>query len=441
MSDEIKPCRILCVDDEKSVLMSIKRVLRSAEYKVTIATSGQEGLDLIADEEPFDVIISDMRMPEMDGAEFLAAASQFTPYSIRILLTGYSDQEATIRAINDGKIFRYLNKPWNNDELRQVVGEAIQAKKDNDEKRRRSQRLAKATRLLKERSEGLENQVKEANQELEMTVSFLDLAKEELQTNYLTLIKSFSSLINLRVGNSHQLTISIMEDAVSIGKKLGLDADHLTDLEHAAMLCQLGKMALPDELLTTPLNSLNEQQLIKYLEYPVIGEQILMPIQALSAVSNIIRHHNENFGGKGYPDQLIGSAISLSCRILRVTLDFNQLLEKEQKDPKVAKQYLIDNKYSLYDPSLVDLYIEIIDAKQNFIDKSKDTIVNTAELRPEMIISKDMYNNKGLLILSKNTIVSEATINKLKSFERMGKEKFAIRVFFPDEILANNPKA
>jgi response regulator RpfG family c-di-GMP phosphodiesterase len=428
------PARILCVDDERSVLMAIKRLLRGSQYKVTLANSGREGLDCIADEDPFDLIISDMRMPEMDGAEFLAAASKFTPHSIRILLTGYSDQEATTRAINDGKIFRYLNKPWNNDELRAVVEEAIELKRENDTKRHRKNRLEKATRVLKKRSEALEAEVLEANQELQMTVSFLDLAKEEIQENYLTLIKSLASLINFRIGNSHQMANCILDDAVAIAQKLNIEEEYIEDIKHAAMLCQLGKVAFSDKLLATPLAQMTPEERKKYYEYPVVGEQVLMPIEALNSVAKIIRHHNENFDGQGYPDKLMSNKIPLACRVLRLCLDFNTLLKKDGYTIEKAQKALIDNKFKLYDPELVDLYLEIMQPEEDENAKQENLNLTTQQLKNDMIVAADMYNQKGLLILSKNSKITDETINKLKSFERMSKECFTVQVYPSEQV-------
>ena len=105
---EPKP-RILCVDDEEFILEGIASNLRKS-FKITTAKSGQEALDLMENEETFPIIISDMRMPGMDGAQFLKQARQVSPDSIRILLTGHADLEAAISVVNEGKIFRYLTK-------------------------------------------------------------------------------------------------------------------------------------------------------------------------------------------------------------------------------------------------------------------------------------------------------------------------------------------
>ena len=114
---------ILLVDDEQGILNALRRLFRNKDYVVHTALGGQEALALLA-EEKVDLIISDMRMPEMDGAEFLQKAREAYPLTERILLTGFSEMELTVRAINDGGIYGYLSKPWDNQQVLELVENA-----------------------------------------------------------------------------------------------------------------------------------------------------------------------------------------------------------------------------------------------------------------------------------------------------------------------------
>lgn len=114
--------QVLCVDDEPSILRSLQWLLKK-EFDVKIAASGQEALELVKQND-FDVIISDQRMPGMMGSEFLREARKISPRSMRILLTGYSDLQAILRSVNDGEVFRFVNKPWNIKELPKIIGDA-----------------------------------------------------------------------------------------------------------------------------------------------------------------------------------------------------------------------------------------------------------------------------------------------------------------------------
>ena len=116
---------ILCVDDEANILSSLRRLFRPHGYKVLVAGGGVEGLEALAGEH-VDLIISDMRMPGMDGATFLAEARQRYPDTVRLLLTGYADMDSTIAAINSGQIARYIAKPWNDQDVLLTVREALE---------------------------------------------------------------------------------------------------------------------------------------------------------------------------------------------------------------------------------------------------------------------------------------------------------------------------
>ncbi|MBV1909583.1 MAG: response regulator, partial [Kangiellaceae bacterium] len=135
MSNEQKEIKILCVDDEKNILASLKRVFRKDGYKIFLAESGAEGLQVLR-EQNIDLIISDMRMPHMDGAEFLNVANDIRKNVPSILLTGYSDQESTVRAINDGQISGYISKPWDEFDLKLKIKSLLKISHLEKEKER-----------------------------------------------------------------------------------------------------------------------------------------------------------------------------------------------------------------------------------------------------------------------------------------------------------------
>jgi DNA-binding NtrC family response regulator len=124
-SPAITRSRVLCVDDEPNVLRALNWLLQK-DFDVTTATSGHEGLKLVREATSFDVIISDQRMPEMSGVDFLREARAISPRAMRILLTGYSDMQAILRSVNESEIFRYVNKPWNVADLPKVVAQAAE---------------------------------------------------------------------------------------------------------------------------------------------------------------------------------------------------------------------------------------------------------------------------------------------------------------------------
>jgi two-component system, probable response regulator PhcQ len=126
---------ILLVDDEQNVLSALMRELADEPYGIVTALNGEEAMNLVAS-QMFKVIISDERMPGMDGASFLAAAKEISPSSVRMMLTGHASIDATMRAVNDGEIYRFFTKPWNSHELKQSIRSAIEKFDLEDENRK-----------------------------------------------------------------------------------------------------------------------------------------------------------------------------------------------------------------------------------------------------------------------------------------------------------------
>lgn len=118
--------RILCVDDERNVLRALERIFLDDDYEILTASSGEEGLEILNGSEQVQVVISDFRMPGMNGVEFLKEVFKTHPDTIRIVLSGYADTAAVVAAINDGKIYKFIPKPWNDDELKMTVVKALE---------------------------------------------------------------------------------------------------------------------------------------------------------------------------------------------------------------------------------------------------------------------------------------------------------------------------
>ncbi len=145
---EKNPAKILLVDDEPNVLRALARILK--QYNVTSLTSGEEALSL-AKEQPFDLVISDFRMPGMDGVHFLNRFMQLQPDTIRIILTGYADLDNAQAAINQAEVFRFINKPWNNADIDNAVQRGLELKYVLEENRRLADQVREQQKLLAEK--------------------------------------------------------------------------------------------------------------------------------------------------------------------------------------------------------------------------------------------------------------------------------------------------
>lgn len=157
---------ILCVDDEKNVLRALQRVFLDEDYELFAALSGPEGLEILAREKGIQVVISDYRMPEMTGVEFLHEVCRLRPDTVRIVLSGYADTSAVVDAINQGQIYKFIPKPWNDDELRVTIGNALELFSLHARNRQLMAELRESNEELRLTNDNLEHLVNERTAEL-----------------------------------------------------------------------------------------------------------------------------------------------------------------------------------------------------------------------------------------------------------------------------------
>ncbi len=165
MDEEIK---ILCVDDEKNVLKALERLFLDSDYEILTATSGEEGLEIFKNTEPVQLVISDYRMPKMNGVDFLKEVCNVRPSTVRIVLSGYADTAAIVEAINEGKIYKFMPKPWNDDELKVAVSNAIDHYFIQEKNRKLTKELAFKNQELLQINNNLEKIVEERTSDLVM---------------------------------------------------------------------------------------------------------------------------------------------------------------------------------------------------------------------------------------------------------------------------------
>jgi two-component system NtrC family sensor kinase len=153
MDEQVK---ILFVDDERNVLRALERLFLDDEYEIITALSGEEGLHLLKSEQPVQIVISDYRMPGMNGVEFLREVCRSWPDTVRIVLSGYADTAAVVNAINEGEIFRFIPKPWNNNELKMTIVNALEHYCLQQYNSELMKRLAESNAKLQAMNENLE---------------------------------------------------------------------------------------------------------------------------------------------------------------------------------------------------------------------------------------------------------------------------------------------
>ena len=419
-----EPARLLLVDDEPSILSSLKRLLRPTGYRILTAESGAAALALLQD-EPVDLVISDMRMPEMDGARFLEQVRQRWPDTMRLLLTGYSDISSTVDAINRGEIYRYIAKPWDDSELLLTIREALEQRRLVTENKRLLALTQRQNEQLQELNESLELKVAQRTAELEQVNRFLNLANQQLKQKFLVSIKMFTGLMELRGGVMAGHSRRVGELARRMGQECGLDERARHDLFLAGLLHDIGKIGLSDSVLARPVSTLTGTQMAEYRRHAASGEAALMPLEELREAARLIRSHHEQYSGHGFPDGLQGAEIPLGSRILAVVNDYDSFqlgtLAEKRLSSEQALSMLRQLAGKRYDPQLVESFAALLEKIR--LAQSGERLVESGLLSPGMVLARDFVGDNGALLLAADYRLTPQIVGQLQQMAvRTGNE-------------------
>jgi len=404
---------MLCVDDEPSILSSLKRLLRATGHRVLTAEGGAQALEIL-ENESVDLIVSDMRMPFMDGAQLLEQVRARWPHVVRLLLTGYADVTSTIAAINRGQIQRYITKPWNDDEILLIVRETFERLGLLEDKRRLEALTQRQNDELKALNASLEAKVDERTAEL-------SVANDRLKKNYLTSIKAFSNLLEQRgaqlVGHARR----VADVARRMGANLGLDETEARDVFIAGLLHDIGQIGLPDTILAKPVPRMTPEELASYRLHPIRGEQILMALDDMSNVAALIRSHHERFDGSGFPDGMSGPAIPLGARILALAETYDDLqtghLGANGLSAEHARVVIQRGRGNQFDPEVLDAFMKLF-LKAPKPAAPKPLLLGTPLLKPGMVLARDFMSDEGVLLLAADHVLTVDLIARLRGLEK-----------------------
>lgn len=360
--------KILFVDDEENILHAYKLSLRK-KFKVVTANSGPEGLEKLEAEGPFAVIVSDMKMPGMDGIEVLPRAADIAPDTVRMMLTGFAELQTAVEAVNSGKIFRFLTKPCPADEIAAALGDGVA-----------QYRLITAEREL----------------------------LEDTLNGSIKVLTEILSLVNPATFGRAQ---RVEEIVLHLAAKLKLD--DVWQYEIAAMLSQIGCITLDQSILEKIYagRELDEDEQAMVDRHPGIGRQLIEHIPRLEAVAGMVEKQSMRYADFGEPTPIGEMACEdLGAQILNVAVNFDRLTTGGSTAEQAMAAMSLKKK--LYNQDVVSALRDIDDqfAAMNI----KEVMVRDMKL--DMIVNDDVKACNGMLLVTKGQPVTRAVLERLKQY-------------------------
>jgi response regulator RpfG family c-di-GMP phosphodiesterase len=377
--------KILLVDDDSNVLAGFRRSL-SREFRVETAMGGQPALELASQNGPFAVVVSDMRMPGMDGIQLLSAIKAQSPDTVRIMLTGNADIETAINAINEGSIFRFLNKPCSKEVMAKTLTAALV-----------QYRLVTAEKQLLEQT--LSGSIQVLTEVLSL-VNPAAFSRAERARRYIHHVATF-----MKLGNPWRYEV-------------------------AAMMSQLGCVTLPSETIDAVYagEKLLANEQTQYDAHPHVAYDLLSKIPRLEPIAWMIDHQNEQL-----PDAPADSQptdIRQGAEILRLTLAYEKLIRRGSSRTEAVHTLSRENKN--VGPEFFDALV-LLDpnAEQGTIRKCR-----VQDIVPGMIIQQEVRTSDGTLLVSKGQEVTSPLLLKLKNFQARRLVGADVNVSMPATALA-----
>jgi response regulator RpfG family c-di-GMP phosphodiesterase len=359
--------RILFVDDEPNVLDGIRRTLRK-HGELHTATSGAEALRLLSDAGPFALVVSDMRMPLMNGVQFLAKVRELAPDTVRMILSGQSDLQATIAAVNDGHIYRFLNKPCPSEQLWSAVEDGLT-----------QYRLLTAEKVLLEQT---------LNGSVQMLIEILGMVRPAASTR----------------------AARLQRYSIALAAALALQPRWQWGL--AALVSQIGCAALPDELLSKVAadQTLSEEERRLYESHPEVAGKLLIAIPRLEDVAAIVTAQFGVPDWEGLPEDLRQWDIRAVGRLLlRAAIEFDRLITRGM-NREAAVASLRASKLAL--PHT------LVKALSSLALTGQDRVIRQIRLKDltiGMVLDEDLVSPKGIRLVPVGQEVTRTLIVRLAS--------------------------
>lgn len=342
---------LLLVDDEPNILSALRRVFRKEGYEVVTAQSAADGFARL-EERPIGVVVSDHRMPEMTGVQFLKEVRRRWPQTVRAILSGYAEPESIVSAVNEAGIAKFLTKPWGDDDLRGTVKECFAAYRLGAESHRLSRDLAERN-----------NDLATLNLRLESAVRELKEKQEEIERAVTAMTETLASLQETADPFFRGHAEKVRGLALAMARALNLPAEDCWTIATAALLMDLGSVGI-DPALRRSQRVLSDDDKAQIRRHPEIGAGVLSLIPRFTGVARTVRHHHEHYDGSGYPEGTAGEAIPLGSRVLALADAYHAMASDRPHRPRRPHDEILKalrgQRGRQFDPTLTDVLVSVV---------------------------------------------------------------------------------
>ncbi len=401
---------VLFVDNDQGFLSAFRRLfLNEPEIEIFTAQNSKEALESLS-RGVIDLVAADQQLEEMSGAEFLRLAKENHPDVLRMLLVTAAEVEAAVRLVNSGELYRFLAKPWNEEELKITIKKGLEHRALERERERLSEQI-------KSLDGGLKQKVQQRTIQLEKAVARLKQMSEDRKRNFqdtLVLLTQIMACSNRFLGGHSK---RVAELSRMTAEKLVDNQDEVEMVYFGALLHDIGLVGAPDTLFSKDAEQFTARENKAFRKHPLIGEVIIGNVHNLKRLSKIIRSHHEDFSGRGFPDGLHAGDIPLSSRVIRIASDYDHLCFRKGRSAGEACSLLKRGSADLYDPRILNVFCNLTGSVMQ--KQTSVKLVSAGSLEPGMVLDEDLFLKNGLLLLPHGSIIDSQTIKKISAFSSL----------------------
>ncbi len=420
---------LLILDDEKEVLNALNRVLRK-HFQLYLFSDANEAIGFYQDNPNIPLVLTDMRMPIMDGATFLGKIIEINSHCKRFLLTGHADINSTVIAVNEGKISHYFSKPWDNEELVTKLKSSYELYlNERKTKHLLKVNLAKNAELSLINS-SLELETNKNQQKLQLISTREANSFGRLKKTFSTFIDIYAETICLHNQDVSRHNFRVAAHARLIAEMHSCDKLTTFQIYIAGLLYETGKLSLEQTLLNKPIDTLTQQEKNLYSAFYQKSYELLNRVDELSFVAEIIKNIPANYNGTTSPEHLTADEIPLGSRIIAIVSMYDNLVNGRQSQVKTstveAKHRIKELAKTMFDPSLVNHYLTILEKRPSSSEGKVDYLLNCSDLQEGMMLTRDIVNTDKKPMLTKGTSIEQHHIDRLLDIEKSQGEFFLV---------------